>query len=98
VRAASRSQHPFARPGSRVPGSSNSNDPFATDRDITRLTFREREVLQFIAEGNGNKQTASKLSISVKTVEKHRQSIMDKLRIHETATLTRYAMYAGLVQ
>lgn len=98
VRAACWSQNPFVRPGMRLPGRSNSNDPFATDRDITRLTFREREVLQFIAEGNGNKQTASKLSISVKTVEKHRQSIMDKLRIHETATLTRYAMYAGLVQ
>ncbi len=68
------------------------------DKNSTELTAREREVLQHIAEGNANKQTASKLGISIKTVEKHRQRLMDKLRIHETATLTRYALYAGIAR
>jgi len=70
----------------------------AAEDDSRRLTAREREVLRLIAEGNANKQTASKLSISIKTVEKHRQHVMDKLGIHETATLTRYALYAGIAQ
>lgn len=68
------------------------------DKNSTELTAREREVLQHIAEGNANKQTASKLGISIKTVEKHRQRLMDKLHIHETATLTRYALYAGIAR
>jgi hypothetical protein len=55
-------------------------------------------VLQLIAEGNANKQTADKLGISIKTVEKHRQSAMNKLHIHDTAGLTRYAITAGLVE
>jgi DNA-binding NarL/FixJ family response regulator len=68
------------------------------DKNTTDLTAREREVLQHIAAGNANKQTASKLGISIKTVEKHRQRLMDKLHIHETATLTRYALYAGIAR
>jgi DNA-binding NarL/FixJ family response regulator len=60
------------------------------------LTTREVEVLHLIAGGNANKQTAAKLGISVKTVEKHRQHVMTKLGIHETATLTRFAVYAGI--
>ncbi|HEY8994277.1 MAG TPA: response regulator transcription factor [Lacunisphaera sp.] len=67
-----------------------------SDADFPRLTSREVEVLQLIAEGNANKQTASKLGISIKTVEKHRQHVMTKLGIHETATLTRFAVYAGI--
>lgn len=67
-----------------------------SDKNRTRLTSRELEVLQLIAEGNANKQTASKLGISIKTVEKHRQQMMTKLGIHETATLTRFAVYAGI--
>jgi DNA-binding NarL/FixJ family response regulator len=66
-------------------------------REITRLTARECEALQLIAEGNANKQIAGKLRISIKTVEKHRQNLMDKLGIHETATLTRYALLTGIV-
>ena len=45
-----------------------------------------------------NKQTASELKISIKTVEKHRQSLMDKLRLHDTAALTRYAIEAGVIE
>ena len=69
-----------------------------TRRKTETLTDREVEVLQLIAEGNANKQTADKLGISIKTVEKHRQSAMNKLHIHDTAGLTRYAIAAGLVE
>jgi DNA-binding NarL/FixJ family response regulator len=67
-------------------------------RKSDTLTARETEVLQLIAEGNANKQTADKLGISIKTVEKHRQAVMNKLHIHDTAGLTRYAISAGMVE
>ena len=63
-----------------------------------RLTSRETEVLQLVAEGSANKQVAAALNISIKTVEKHRQHLMDKLNIHETAGLTRYAIAQGIVE
>lgn len=63
-----------------------------------RLTAREAEVLQLVAEGSANKQVASELGISIKTVEKHRQHLMDKLNIHDTAGLTRYAISAGVIE
>jgi DNA-binding NarL/FixJ family response regulator len=62
-----------------------------------QLTTREEEVLQLIAEGLPNKGIAAQLGISIKTVEKHRQKVMDKLNIHETAGLTRYAIGKGMV-
>jgi DNA-binding NarL/FixJ family response regulator len=67
-------------------------------QNAARLTSRETEVLQLIAEGQANKQVASTLGISIKTVEKHRQHVMDKLNIHETAGLTRYAISQGIVE
>ncbi len=63
-----------------------------------QLTSRESEVLQLIAEGYANKQIADVLGISMKTVEKHRQQLMDKLRIHNIAGLTRYAIAHGMVE
>ena len=63
-----------------------------------RLSSREAEVLQLIAEGEANKQMAEKLSISIKTVEKHREHLMQKLDIHDTAGLTRYAIAAGIIE
>ncbi len=65
---------------------------------VARLTSREMEVLQLIAEGQANKQIGQELGISIKTVEKHRQNVMDKLRIHDTAGLTRYAIGAGIIE
>jgi DNA-binding NarL/FixJ family response regulator len=62
------------------------------------LTPREAEVLQLIAEGRANKQIAAELSISIKTVEKHRQQVMNKLNIHDIAGLTRYALSKGIVE
>jgi DNA-binding NarL/FixJ family response regulator len=63
----------------------------------TVLTSREREVLQLVAEGKGNRQVAVDLGISVKTVEKHRQHAMNKLNIHDIAGLTRYAIAEGII-
>jgi two-component system, NarL family, response regulator NreC len=62
------------------------------------LTPREREVLQLIAEGKTTKEAAAVMFISTKTAESHRQRIMSKLDIHDTATLVRYAIRSGLVQ
>jgi DNA-binding NarL/FixJ family response regulator len=63
-----------------------------------RLTSREAEVLQLVAEGKANKQSAAVLRISIKTVEKHRQSLMTKLDIHDVAGLTRYAIAIGSIE
>ncbi len=62
------------------------------------LTAREAEVLQLVAEGAANKQVAAELGISTKTVEKHRQQLMDKLNIHDTAGLTRHAIATGVIE
>jgi DNA-binding NarL/FixJ family response regulator len=62
------------------------------------LTTREAEVLQLIAEGRANKQIASELRISIKTVEKHRQQVMNKLGIHDVAGLTRHAIAKGVIE
>lgn len=67
-------------------------------KSATVLTSRETEVLQLIAEGKANKESAEELGISIKTVEKHRQSLMEKLNIHDTASLTRYAIAAGIIE
>lgn len=61
------------------------------------LSIREIQVLQKIANGLTNKMISKELNISVKTVEKHRQSLMDKLSIHNTANLIRYAIKEGLI-
>jgi DNA-binding NarL/FixJ family response regulator len=63
-----------------------------------QLTSREMEVLQLIAEGKANKETAAELGIGIKTVEKHREHLMEKLNIHDTAGLTRYAIGAGIIE
>jgi DNA-binding NarL/FixJ family response regulator len=67
-------------------------------KSSTELTLREAELLQLIAEGNANKQIASELDISIKTVEKHRQNLMEKLNIHDIAGLTRFAIATGIIE
>jgi DNA-binding NarL/FixJ family response regulator len=64
--------------------------------DLGTLTHREREVLQGIARGHTNKEIATRLGISHRTVETHRESLMRKLRIRTVAGLTRFALEAGL--
>jgi DNA-binding NarL/FixJ family response regulator len=61
------------------------------------LTHREREILKLIAEGYKNKEIADDLCISVKTVEKHRANLMDKLSLHNVQALTTFAIEKGLV-
>jgi DNA-binding NarL/FixJ family response regulator len=63
-----------------------------------RLSSREVEVLQLIAEGKPNKQVAAELGVSFKTVDKHRQHLMSKLNIHDVAGLTRYAIAEGIIE
>ena len=69
-----------------------------TARKAFQLTSRETEVLQLIAEGKANKETAAELGISIKTVEKHRGQLMMKLNIHDTAGLTRHAITMGIIE
>jgi DNA-binding NarL/FixJ family response regulator len=59
---------------------------------------RQVEVLQLIAEGKANKETAAELGVSIRTVEKHGEKVMSKLNIHDTAGLTRYAIGAGIIE
>jgi DNA-binding NarL/FixJ family response regulator len=71
-------------------------DPRSRSGQLALLTEREREVLQLIAEGHTNKGIADLLSLSVKTVEAHRSRVMEKLKIHNVAGLTRYAISRGI--
>jgi DNA-binding NarL/FixJ family response regulator len=64
---------------------------------LDRLTAREREVLQLIAEGHTNRAIAAHLTLSEKTVEKHRGHLMAKLTLHDTAALVRFAIKHGLI-
>ena len=66
-------------------------------RSWDQLTLREREVLKLIAEGNKNRNIAERLSVSVKTVEKHRANLMKKLNLHGVSALTMYAIDHGLI-
>jgi len=69
-----------------------------TDLPADPLTSRERQVLQLVGEGKSTKEVAALLGISIKTAESHRTRLMQKLDIHETASLVRYAIRRGLVQ
>jgi DNA-binding NarL/FixJ family response regulator len=68
------------------------------NRKVAELTSREMKVLQLIAEGEANKQIAADLGMCIKTVEKHRDHLMQKLDIHDTAGLTRYAISTSIVE
>jgi DNA-binding NarL/FixJ family response regulator len=70
------------------------NEPLAANP----ISDRERQVLQLVAEGKTTKEIASLLGISVKTAESHRSNLMDKLNIHDTAGLVRYAIRIGLIE
>ena len=70
----------------------------AAKKNPANLTSREMEVLQLVAEGKANKESADVLHISIKTIEKHRQKVMEKLNIHDTASLTRYAIARGIIE
>lgn len=65
---------------------------------LERLTARQREILQLVAEGNTTRQIAELLSVSVKTVETHRAQLMERLEIHDVPGLVRCAIRMGLIQ
>lgn len=67
-------------------------------KGVNRLSSREAEVLQLIAEGKANKQIAAELGVRFKTIDKHRQHLMTKLDIHDIAGLTRYAVTEGIIK
>ena len=75
---------------------------FTPDRESVRLVFalteRERQVLVLIAGGNSTKEAAVQLGISYKTADSHRSRILEKLGVHETASMVRYAIRAGLIE
>ena len=75
---------------------------FAPDRESVRLVFalteRERQVLVLIAGGKSTKEAAAHLGISYKTADSHRSRILEKLGVHETASMVRYAIRAGLIE
>lgn len=71
--------------------------PFHSENSSDLLTAREREVLQLIAEGHTNNEIAEILTISYKTVEKHRSNLMAKLNVHDLPTLIRTAIRDGLI-
>ena len=66
-------------------------------RLVFALTERERQVLVLIADGKSTKETAAQLGISYKTADSHRSRILEKLGVHETASMVRYAIRAGLI-
>lgn len=70
----------------------------ASEPPSAPLTDREREVLQLIAEGNSTKQVARVLELSVRTADSHRSRIMQKLDLHTTAALVRYAIRCGVIR
>jgi PAS domain S-box-containing protein len=75
---------------------------FTPDEQSVRLVFalteRERQVLVLIADGKSTKEAAATLGISYKTADSHRSRILEKLGVHETASMVRYAIRAGLVE
>lgn len=72
--------------------------PAAAEQPRHRLTAREREIVQLLAEGKTNKEVASALNISIKTAETHRTNIMNKLDLHSISELVRYAVRNNIVE
>ena len=68
------------------------------DKPFSRLTRREREILQLIAEGLSTKEISRKLDISVNTAHVHSNNIMQKINIHNRADLVRFALKEGVIQ
>jgi DNA-binding NarL/FixJ family response regulator len=90
------SKHVIAGYMRRV-GDSKSLEDLAPLGMLERLTPRQREILQLIAEGHTTQEIAAKLNISVKTAETHRTQLMDRLDIHDIAGLVRYAIRVGII-
>jgi DNA-binding NarL/FixJ family response regulator len=83
--------------GKVLTGFLDNNDDSKTETSWDLLTERERQVIKLIAEGSKNLEIADRLSLSVKTVEKHRSNLMRKLDLHNASAITSYAIENGLV-
>jgi len=87
--------------GSAADVSGRKATAFTPDEESVRIVFslteRERQVLVLIAEGKSTKEAAARLGISYKTADSHRSRILEKLGVHETASMVRYAIRAGLI-
>jgi PAS domain S-box-containing protein len=88
--------------GSAVDITDRKRGFFTPDEQSVRLVFalteRERQVLVLIADGKSTKEAAAQLGISYKTADSHRSRILEKLGVHETASMVRYAIRAGLIE
>jgi PAS domain S-box-containing protein len=88
--------------GTAMDVSERRNRMFTPDQESVRLVFalteRERQVLVLIAGGKSTKEAAAQLGISYKTADSHRSRILEKLGVHETASMVRYAIRAGLIE
>lgn len=88
--------------GAAVDISDRKRNFYAPDEESVRMVFalteRERQVLVLIADGKSTKEAAARLGISYKTADSHRSRILEKLGVHETASMVRYAIRAGLIQ
>ncbi len=88
--------------GSTIDISDRRRASFTPDEEAVRLVFslteRERQVLVLIAQGNSTKEAAARLGISYKTADSHRSRILEKLGVHETASMVRYAIRSGLIE
>jgi PAS domain S-box-containing protein len=88
--------------GTVIDGTNRKKGRFIPDEEAVRIVFalteRERQVLVLIAEGKSTKEAAAQLGISYKTTDSHRSRILEKLGVHETASMVRYAIRAGLIE
>jgi len=82
----------------RVPPSVKAGPPSPSLEAVQALSTRELEVARFVAEGFSSKEIASRLNLSVRTVEKHRANIMDKIGVREVASLVRWCIQSGIVK
>jgi DNA-binding NarL/FixJ family response regulator len=88
----------FAAKTKIVPGKTPPAKPPPVQAGSDPLSAREIEVAQLVASGHSSKEIASQLNLSVRTVEKHRANIMDKIGVRDVASLTRYSIQHGLVK
>ena len=97
IRAVAQGETYLSPPVAKITNSKYSGRVNAEPCPFGKLSPRQKQVLQLIAEGKTTKQVALELNISVKTVETHRMQLMDRLEIHDIAGLVRFAIKVGLV-
>lgn len=97
IRAVAQGETYLSPPVAKITISEYSGRVNAKPCPLRKLSPRQKQVLQLIAEGKTTKQVALELNISVKTVETHRMQLMDRLEIHDIAGLVRFAIKVGLV-